>query len=166
MKRITALFLSLIILLGLCACQYQDSDIIEPVEFYYQRTEFIYGGTDGVIVPETREASGHAGDLSYLLTLYLRGPLDASLEAPFPTSCKLLGFNLEGKTISLTLDSTFASLENMELTLACACLAKTCFALADVTQVQITALTPDDTPSLDVTITAESLLEDIGTLHE
>ena len=166
MKRFFALLLIPVLLAGLCACQITDNDVIEPVEFFYQRTEYGYGGTDGVIAAETREASGHAGDLTYLLALYLRGPLDPTLKAPFPSGCKLLGFYMEGKTISLTLDSTFASLQNMDLTLACACLAKTCFSLTDATQVQITALTPDDVPSLDVTISAESLLEDISSLHE
>jgi len=166
MKRISTLLLILLLLMGLCACELSDNDVIEPVEFYYQRTEYVYGGTGGVIAPETREASGHAGDLSYLLALYLRGPLDSGLKAPFPTSCKLLGFHMDGKTIRLTLDSTFASLKNMDLTLACACVAKTCFSLTDATQVHITALTPDDTPSLDITVTAESLLEDISSLHE
>lgn len=165
MKRFFSLFLILLLLAGLNACAIQGSDIIEPVEFYYLRADYVYGGADGVIAAETREASGHAGDLPYLLALYLRGPLDSSLEAPFPTSSKLLSFYLDGETLSVTLDSTFASLENMELTLACACFARTCFALADVAQVQITALTPDDTPSLDITISADSLLlEDTSSL--
>lgn len=165
MKRIFALFSAVLLLISLCACQLHSSDVIEPVEFYYLRGDYLYGGTDGVIAAESREASGHAGDLSYLLALYLRGPLDSSLRAPFPTNCKLLDFNLDGETLSVTLDSTFAALENMELTIACACFARTCFSLADVAQVQITALTPDDTPSLDITISADSLLlEDISSM--
>ena len=166
MKRTVSFLLILIMLLSLCACQIQGSDVMEPVEFYYLRTDYVYGGTDGVIASETREASGHVGDLPYLLALYLRGPLDSSLKAPFPTGSKILSFYLDGETLSVTLDSTFASLQNMELTLACACFARTCFSLADVAQVQITALTPDDTPSLDITISADSLLlEDISSME-
>ncbi|MBR3973269.1 MAG: GerMN domain-containing protein [Oscillospiraceae bacterium] len=165
MKKTVSFLLIAMMLFSLGACTLQGSDIIEPVEFYYQRTEYSYGGADGVIAPEIREASGHAGDLPYLLALYLRGPLDSSLKAPFPTDSKILSFYLDGKTLSVTLDSTFASLQNMELTLACACFARTCFSLADVAQVQITALTPDDTPSLDITISADSLLlEDISSM--
>ena len=165
MKRTTAFLLIFLLLTGLCACEIQSNDVIEPVEFYYLRTDYVYGGTDGVIAAEIREASGHVGDLPYLLALYLRGPLDSSLKAPFPTGSRILSFYLDGETLSVTLDSTFASLQNMELTLACACFARTCFSLADVAQVQITALTPDDTPSLDITISTDSmLLEDISSM--
>ncbi len=53
-----------------------------PVTFYYPRREYQYGAEDGVISSEQREASGHADDLHYLLSLYLIGPSSDELVSP------------------------------------------------------------------------------------
>ena len=79
MKRSLCILLCVLFLIGLCGCSTPLSGSGEPVSFYYRRADFQYHGTDNVIVPEQREISGHGGDLHYMISLYLVGPLDDSL---------------------------------------------------------------------------------------
>ena len=156
MKRLICLCLILALLLPLFGCETAEAD--GTVEFYYQRTTYVYGSEDGVIASEIREVSDRSNTLPYVLSLYLRGPLDTNLKAPFPTSTKMLGVTQDGSTLCVTLDSTFTELKNLELTLACACIAKTCFSLADVTQVQIRSVAPDSGDSVNMIISVDNLL--------
>ena len=155
MKKAIALLLILTFLFGLCACQFKKDD---TVEFYYQRLSVAYGAADGVIASETREAAGHTQDLRYLLSLYLRGPLDVELESPFPAGCGLVDIFIEDGVLSVMLDSSFASLTGIDQTIASACLAKTCFGLANISSVCIE--TPDTAESdpVHIIIDADSLL--------
>ena len=75
MKRFFYLFLCLCLFLPGCSGELMKN----PVTFYYPRREYQYGAEDGVISSEQREASGHADDLHYLLSLYLIGPSRAGL---------------------------------------------------------------------------------------
>lgn len=166
MKKTGCIFLIISLLLGLCACGFGSAGK-EPVEFYYLRTSFIYGAEDGVIASETRESSGHAGDLNYLLSLYLRGPLDDDLKSPFPAGCQIVELRRDSRTLRLTFDAAFAQLKDLDLTLACACLAKTCFGLSDAMEVKIDAAVPDGNSAVNITISRDSLiLEDNNTLPD
>ena len=142
MKRMMHLIALLLLIAGLCACHYNDSgDILEPVEFFYPRksTNYVYGSADGVITSESREASGHVNDLNYLLTMYLRGPQDENLQNPFPAGCKLEEVYAEESTLYIRFSKEFTNLENTELTLACAALAKTCFSIIGYESITIDA---------------------------
>lgn len=156
MRKRICLILAALLLLRLCACSFVSSGR-EPVEFYYLRSSFVYGAEDGVITSETRESSGHEGDLEYLLSLYLRGPLDEKLVSPFP-DCQIVEIRWDSKTLRLTFDAPFAQLEDIDLTLACACLAKTCFGMTDVRQVRIDAAAPDENSTVNITIDRDSLI--------
>ena len=151
MKHALCLILALVMLCGLCGCHYREGgDILEPVEFYFPRkTEsFIYGSEDGVIASEIREASGHVGDLKYLLTMYLYGPLDSTLRSGFPAGCTLLEVRTEDDSLYVRLSEEFTKLENSELTIACAALARTCFSMTDVNHVCIDAISEAKTVSM------------------
>ena len=142
MKSLIRLITVFLLLTCLCACHYSDSgDILEPVEFFYPRksANYVYGSADGVITSESREASGPVNDLNYLLTMYLRGPQDASLRNPFPAGCKLEEISAEGSTLYIRFSKEFTALENTELTLACASLAKTCFSIIGYETISIHA---------------------------
>lgn len=166
MKKIGLLVLALVLMVSPLGCGYSRDNVVDPVEFYYQRISYGYYTFDGVITGESRDVTGHRNDLDYLLSLYLLGPLDGELKSPFPKNCKLLDVFYDGSTLCVILDETFATLENMERTIACACLAKTCFALTDVTQVQIQSDTSSKGSSIEMIIGADSLLlEDISSLN-
>lgn len=162
MKKYLCLLLTLILIFPLWGCQFEGNSMMEPAVFYYPwadlEAKMEQDPNCTAIGSETREASGHGGDLTYLLSLYLRGPLDPDLHAPFPTGCRLLDVTMNGDTLRVTLDAPFATLKNTELTLACACLAKTCFSLTDAAQVQIIAAGPDGSGSVDMTIGIDSVL--------
>ena len=167
MKRILCLILALLSVI-LCGCHYAEGgDILEPVEFYYPRnsTSFVYGTDSGVIDYEVREASGHVGDLSYLLTMYLYGPQDEDLRSPFPAGCTLTSLRSEGDTLFITFSEAFTALENTELTLACAAVAKTCLSMTDFTNICIDAKSESRTVS--ILLNSESLLfADLTALEE
>ena len=159
MKRLICLMLALLLLCSLCSCHYSESgDILEPVEFFYPRKsdDFIYGSEEGVLAAEVREAAGHAGDLNYLLSLYLRGPQNSSLRSFFPDGCTLEEVRSGGNTLCIVLSSEFTQLEGMALTLACAGLARTCFSMTGAQRIRIDAASDEKT--FTITLDADSLL--------
>lgn len=144
MKRITQIFIIISILL--CAgCSSQKVEFESPVNFYYPRIECTFGESDSVLAAEIREAGDHKDDLNYLLQQYLTGPQTESLYSPFPAGTKLVRLEQNETTLNIILDSTFAELSGLKLTLACAGLTRTCLELAPVETVQISA----DGPTLD-----------------
>ena len=159
MKKMLCLLLSAVMLL-LPACGIGGQNNAVMIPFYYLRDPdtFLYGSPDGVISFENRDISGHEAELNYLLMLYLKGPLDEGLESPFPDGSRLLQLIEKNGKLSITLNSSFATLKGMDLTLACVCLAKTCFSLTDAESIRIMGKAADGTISIDETITINSLL--------
>ena len=86
MKRMISLLLSLALLLCLPACAHHVDAPKEPVQFYYpwHTDQLQYGDPQGVITHELREAAGYTDRYSYLLNLYLRGPVTQGLRDPLP----------------------------------------------------------------------------------
>lgn len=159
MKRVTCLMLALLLVGGLFGCHYSESgDILEPVEFFYPRKSdhFVYGSESGVLAAEVREGSGHIGDLNYLLSMYLRGPQDTTLRSPFPAGCRLEEVRSGGNTLCIVLSAEFTALENAELTIACASLAKTGLSLSNMQRVRIDAVS--DKKTFSITLDEDSLL--------
>lgn len=157
MKKILCITLSLILLLSLCGCLSQEA-LQAPVEFFYLRTSFAYGTNDGVITSELRESAGHMNDLRYMLLLYLQGPLDTNLSSPFPAGCRIIDIEESGDELTITLNANFTALQDMDLSLACVCLARTCMSLTDVQTVHIAASSADEDAAVSITIEKDSLL--------
>ena len=152
----------LCLLLGLCqllsGCALTGDRLKEPVTFYYLREEYQYGTQGGVIVSEEREASGHGRDLSYLLALYLVGPMKEGLVCPLPMGTGIVSLEQTPSGISLVLSDTLGSLSDADYSLACACLTLTCLDITGGEKVTITS------GSRSVTMTRDSLtLFDGGT---
>ena len=152
MKRSLGILLCVLFLIGLCGCSTPLSGSGEPVSFYYRRADFQYHGTDNVIVPEQREISGHGGDLHYLISLYLVGPLDDSLVSPFPKGTRLLETQQNGMELLLTLSDSAASLSDSAFSLACTCLALTCMSFTNAETVTVSS------EERVMTITTDNLL--------
>jgi spore germination protein GerM len=144
MKRITLILIIASILLC-TGCSAQKEEFQSPVNFYYPRIECTFGKADSVLGAEIREAGDHKDDLNYLLQQYLTGPKTEALYSPFPAGTKLVRLEQNEETLNIILDSTFAELSGLKLTLACAGLTRTCLELAPVDTVQISA----DGPTLD-----------------
>lgn len=164
MKKVLLSILVLALLVPLFGCSPGGTE--EPVQFYYLRNSdaFLYGSADGVVTFEERESSGHVGDVKYLLTLYLQGPLDETLESPFPDGCRLVELSRSGSEMTVTLNSYFVTLKGMDLTLACVCLARTCLSLVNVQTVHIQAESFDGQLVVHETINIDSLLLEDSTV--
>ncbi len=133
MKRIVCLLLMFCLLFA--GCQYQETKMQAPGNFYYLRTE----GAQAVIGSESRETFGHEGDFFYLLAQYLHGPQSDSLRSILPSGTALMEAEVEGDLLTLTFSDDLARLTGLDLTLGCACLTLTCLDLFPVEQVRIQA---------------------------
>jgi len=160
-------FFCIILILSVClsACALGGNAQKEPVTFYYLRT---YSGSDtyddffteGIIGSESREASGHRHDLNYLLAMYLQGPLDPQLISPFPVGCKVTEIRQEDNQLTLRLSRMITVKNDMELTIACACLARTCLDLTDADAVHIESRGLDDKVLFTRSFTRNNMLLD------
>ena len=152
MKRI-ALLLFAALVLSLAGCAQAD----DTTAFYYTRYEdaYAYGMENAVIAPEYRQITGHGGDLKYLLTLYFHGPTMEYLRSPFPSGIGLRSVAHVGNTLVIELTPSLTVLNGTDLSLACACLAKTCFGLSDAEAVTISA---QGLGFVSMTLTRDSLM--------
>jgi len=135
MRRMIAFLLLVCFLLSSCSAS--GERIKSPAIFYYLQSQPDYFSEDGVIASEKRETSGHKNDISYLLALYLMGPSDESLTSPLPENCVLYYTEIMDETLILRISSLDNSLSDYEFSLACACLALTCFDITDAQKVTV-----------------------------
>lgn len=168
MKRLICLLLTAVTLLSGCALGQER--LKEPVTFYYLRQHGTQEENDlfffeGAIGAEVREVSGHRDDLNYLLALYMQGPKDSNLQFPFPVGSKIVETRMEGSRLTIVMNAISSRFNEMDVTISCACIAKTCMGLADVTAVTVESHGPDDRVLFSRTFTNENLiLEDTATL--
>ena len=164
MKRTLCFLLALILLLS--GCSLSNGNVKDPVEFYYLRTcgrpeENKVYFSEGPIASEIREASGRRDDLYYLLSMYMRGPLDPDLQSPFPAGSTVVKIWQEDQALHVVLNAIAANLEDLDLSLAVACLAQTCIALTDIEIVHIECRGIDNIVLFSTMVTDSSfLLED------
>lgn len=134
MKKLLCLFFICILLLSVFGCTKRT----DTVTFYYPRAEILYGQEDGVIAAEERDVSGREKDFSYLMMLYLEGPISQELDSPFPAETAIEQLELRDDVLHIRLSEPFSRLEGMDYTIACCCIARTCFGLYDTETVEIT----------------------------
>lgn len=146
--RIAALIMLVILLAG-CSLPKHPGN---KVAFYYSRAEYDYGKENAVIISEQRDIAGHEGDLNYILSLYLMGPLDEELTAVFPITTRLVGITQDNNTLAVHLTPIAKSLSDGEFSLACSSLTMTCMELTDC--ITVTVICGDRS----VTLTTSDLL--------
>lgn len=136
MKRLTCLLLALLMLSSLAGCTQPPETVCD---FYYLRASdtISHGSEDALIAPVTRELSGQNAELNYLLQLYLDGPVEEGYRSPIPRNTYLLSSLWDGDTLVIVLSREFSTLDNMQLTLAGACLAATCYDLVGAEKIQV-----------------------------
>ena len=140
MKRIIVILVLICLCLPTMGCR-EEAPIQSPVIFYYRRAEFDHGSEESVILREVRESQGIDHQIPRLLEEYLKGPVSEDLADTFPTDTKLIDFRIEAATAFVTVSDELAQLSGIELTVACACLAKTVMELTGMESVQIQAQT-------------------------
>ena len=137
MRKLTV-FLLLTALL-LCGCGRKGAASADKVTFYYPRTDILYGSAEGVLAPEERETSISGNSLEERLNIYFSGPKGEGLENPFPAGTELLSLRQEGGDLIVVLNDAFFRLEGVDLTVACASLAKTCFSLTEESELTVSS---------------------------
>lgn len=141
MKRVIAFLMCVFLMSSLWACASRKEELKDPVNFYYLKVQLpdeIYHGTaESVITPELREGYEIKNDISKLISRYFNGPITDLCHTPFPSGTKLVSWSIDGTALFLTLSDPFAQLSGMDLTLACACLTKTCLGFGDFDTVSI-----------------------------
>ncbi len=118
-KAMIALILALCLLLPGCGSG------SSPVRFYYPRSDYSYFASEQVMVAEERDISGYEGNLHYLLSLYLVGPLVEGLTTPFPQGTRLMTVEQKDSHVTINLSDLHGSVSDARFTLGCACMATT-----------------------------------------
>ena len=136
MRRFICILLCLLVVFACCGCR---SGLSSDVSFYYCRNNYIYGEENGAILAEKRSAPGHTDDLSYLLSLYLMGPMDETLYSPIPSDVRLLSVSIHENTVLVSLSELPADMSELSVSLAFSCLAMTCLEITAAQQVVITS---------------------------
>lgn len=143
MKRFLCIILCLLLLLSMTACGHKKEEFTDPVHYYYLRVQsqdnIHHGSDDSVMLPEVREGHGLLEDTGRLLENYLAGPVSETCRSPFPAGTVLVGWEMDGTTLCVTLSDQAAELTGIDLTLACACLARTFMELTGAGAVRIRA---------------------------
>lgn len=131
MKRFASLLIIFSLLLSFSGCGAEKKSPSDAVQFYYIRSDFEYHSEENVIVAEQRELSGSKDDISYMLTLYMLGPIKENLVSPFPSRARIIDIKEEDGSIRITLSGIDALLTDSKFSLACGCLAMTVFGIKD-----------------------------------
>ena len=138
MKRILILFLT-VLFIPLAGCQKESVQLEHPVTVYYKRAEPTHGTADSVIASTMIEGKGHENDYDYLLSRYLKGSDNPLFTRTFPRGTTLVSFKVDALTAKIVLGYYFSSLSDMDLTIACVCLARTVMELTGCQEVIISA---------------------------
>ncbi len=131
--------LLLVISLVLCGCSSSRTEE-ETVAFYYPVLEMDYSIGASYLQAEIRSKAVTGYVLTDILNLYLQGPLDRYIYSmPFQHNTKVHALAIENGVMQLTLTRGFATYTGLQLTIACACIAKTAMELTGVDSVRIKA---------------------------
>ena len=156
------MILLMLLSLLLCGCQFGGRKADAPVTFYYPWADLEAMMKQNpqctVVGSEEHDISGNRDSLPYVLSLYFLGPQDTALTSPFPGNTSLLSIKNEDNQLTLNLSPSFAQLKGIDMTIACTCLAKTCFDLTGADSVLIQSATADPQTEVNITITRENLL--------
>ena len=143
MKRIIIFLLLSAICVGMVGCSEAADTMKRNVNFYYLSDPVTYEGENGLTAPESREVTGSAGDqLQVWLDIYFEGPKSKGFQSPFPENVKTLKVSQDRRILKVLLSSEFLVLKDLELTIACTCIARTLFELTGYNTVEISAPKP------------------------
>ncbi len=132
MKRFC--ILPLILCLFFSGCSRQES-FEKPCSFYYLPGSVDTSSQPDIMVIQTVE--GNHRTLEELMVLYLQGPSEEGMRAPFPEGTTVVELKQTDGIVFMTLSREISDLSGVELSLLCACLSKTCFAWTDAACIEL-----------------------------
>lgn len=168
MKRMISLLLCSMLLLCLFGCGQTQEKLVDPISFYYLHApvnhQIQHGTEHSVITPEIREGLGVRRNISALLAQYLSGPKAESYVSPLPADTKLVDWTTEDTTLCITFSDEISDLTGIDLTLACACVAKTILEIGnfDTVKIQAETLPLDGKTSITMDKNNMLLLDDVN----
>ncbi len=139
MKKILAVILALLLLPCLYGCNKDGKTDI--VTFYYPRINYLYDDESGVIGNEIFDLQGRTYSTEKLIQQYLKGPKNEQLHSPLASRCRLIEFIKGNDYIHLVFADSIDQLMPADLISSLAALAITCFDIADVQEIHISAVT-------------------------
>lgn len=168
MKRIIPLFLSVVLLFIMLGCQNESKSKVKS--FYYPRTDLGYHALEDKFASSAIQAELR-NDIPYqsgaqILAEYFKGPLTPSLSNPFPTGLTLTDINIQGAVLYLTVSDHLASLQDIPLVIACACLSQTAMSVTGTSTVCINCESSLLNGEKFVIMNADSLILDDPILTE
>lgn len=131
--------ITILFVVSLCGCAPKNSYTRSVVYFYYKTQPVEYMSENGVISVEERTITTPPTDYFTLLEQYLNGARSSTCVSPFPAGTTIKDFSINGSVAAIQLSPHLTILTGSDLTVACVCLAKTIFDMADVQAVQISA---------------------------
>ena len=139
MKRIICMLLSTVFFLSVLGCQNDTKDT--DLQFYYPKNDLGYNAQENRFFGSAVEAELRS-DISYqsggqILEEYFKGPHDQALVNPFPAGLTLVNLDIRGVILHLTVSDHLSQLQDIPLTIACACLSKTAMLVTGATIVYI-----------------------------
>lgn len=162
MKRIFPAVLAFILAIYCTGCEVEEVEYHSPVTFYYCTEELNYVSDSSIIQVEERTVNCPPNDYKSIIQLYLAGPKERGLYCPFPKDLTVTELLVDGETTYITFSTNLSYLTGVDLTLACICIANTCFGLTHTQNVDISAehALLDNAPSISIsygnTITSDT----------
>lgn len=135
MKKAVTLLLIFATIFALVGCKQNPKREDNNVVFYFRTAETTFGTNDGIFATESRNVPSR--DEQSVLKAYLKGPKSENLRSPFPENIALDNYVSGPARTTLVLSEHISQLPDHELTIACACIAKTVFDLTDTRSVEI-----------------------------
>ena len=127
MRKLIVLFLCMVMLLSLCACNRKNSVLVEPVNFYYCKEEVTYNSASGVIQPEILEGIEFHNDAETMLRVYLQGPYTNDNLSLLPAQTELVSLKIENDRAYIKLTDAYAQLSGIKLSTASSCIVMTLY---------------------------------------
>ena len=122
MKRLLCVLCCILLLPVTSGCKRNQTEILEPANFYYLNKDIVYNSAAGVISYEIREAADMHKDLTVFLNAYLQGPESSKLESAIPADVELITCAVIDETVTLTFSEGFAKLSGARLSSTCTAL--------------------------------------------
>lgn len=139
MRKILSAILVVLLCFATVGCNATGSEYSTPVTFFYCTDEADYSVGSSVIQRESRTVDIVPNDIQSILQLYLEGPVERGMYSPFPKDLTVTELQIDGETTYITFSTNLSYLTGADLTLACACIANTCFSLTHTQNVDISA---------------------------
>lgn len=162
MKKILPIIFALALAMCCSGCKTGEIEYRTPVVFYYCTEELNYKSDVSIVQSEDRTVNYPSNDYKAIMQFYLEGPKERGLYSPFPKDLTVTEMLVDGETTYITFSTNLSYLTGVDLTLACVCIANTCFSLTRTQNVDISAehALLDNAPSISISY-GSTLITDV-----